>query len=81
MTPNPIEHENIKINLKPNNILRENICAGKMNFYLSQFDEFKMIYQNLGEQSITYQSETIQNHHNLTILLLPLLTPLVLPTY
>ena len=52
-----------------------------MNFYISQFDEFKMIYQNLGEQSITYQSETIQNHHYLTILLLPLLTPLVLPTY
>ena len=40
MTPNPIEHENIKINLKHNNILRENICVGKMNFYLSQFDKF-----------------------------------------
>ena len=41
MTPNPIEHENIKINLKHDNILRENICVCKMNFYLSQFDKFK----------------------------------------
>ena len=54
MTSNPIEHENIKRNLKHNNILRENICVGKMNFYLSQLISLEMIYQKLGQQSITY---------------------------
>ena len=42
MASNPIEHENIKVNLKTyNNILRKNIRAAKVHFYHSQFDKLK----------------------------------------
>ena len=55
MASNPIQHENIKVNLKTyNNILRKNIRADKVHFYHSQFDELKRNYQKLGQLSITF---------------------------
>ena len=42
MASNPIEHENIKVDLKIyHNILRKNIRAAKVHFYHSKFDKLK----------------------------------------
>ena len=84
MASNPIEHENIKVNLKTyNNILRKNIRAAKVHFYHSQFDKLKKISKTWSAINNLLNRNNTKNHPYLTILLItiiPLLIPLILPT-